>query len=198
MPATSERLERALTAIDAANRDDPHRIEVRGELRPKELAHAELASEWIERLVDEPSEELRLAARAHHLKRWSLSRSEYPEGRKGYLKWRQALVDLHAREAAGILADCGYTSESIQRVSHIIQRRNLSGDADSQALEDALCLIFFETQLEDLARRLEPEKMRDIGRKTLQKMSPMAQQLALELPIPDSHVALLRELMEDL
>ena len=36
------RLDKAVAAIDAANQDDPNQIRVRGRLRPKELAHAEL------------------------------------------------------------------------------------------------------------------------------------------------------------
>jgi len=40
-----ERLARAIAEIDRANADDPNQIEVRGELRPKELAHADLASD---------------------------------------------------------------------------------------------------------------------------------------------------------
>ena len=39
------RFEQAIAAIDAANAADPHTIEVRGEVRPKELAHAELMTE---------------------------------------------------------------------------------------------------------------------------------------------------------
>ena len=29
-----------------------------------------------------------LAARAHHLRRWVVPRTSYPEGRAGYLRWR--------------------------------------------------------------------------------------------------------------
>jgi hypothetical protein len=53
---SSLRLERALAAIDAANADDPNTIEVGGVTRPKELAHAELMTAWIERLVELPSD----------------------------------------------------------------------------------------------------------------------------------------------
>ena len=40
------RLERALAAIDAANADDPHTIDIGGQPRAKELAHAELMTAW--------------------------------------------------------------------------------------------------------------------------------------------------------
>ena len=39
-------LEAAFAAIDAANAGDPHTITVRGAVRPKEQAHAEMAVAW--------------------------------------------------------------------------------------------------------------------------------------------------------
>jgi hypothetical protein len=98
-----DRLARALAAIDAANADDPARIVVRGDERPKELAHAELVTEWVQRLDPEASGELLLAARAHHLRRWVIPRSSYPTGRSGYLQWRKAQHEQHAGDVAGIL-----------------------------------------------------------------------------------------------
>jgi hypothetical protein len=193
-----ERLARAIAAIDRANAVDPHRIEVRGESRPKELAHADLASEWIARLVEQPSEALQLAARAHHLRRWSLPRTDYPEGRRGYLVWRQALKQQHADEATRILETCGYDADTIRSTGEIILRKNLAGSPEAQALEDALCLVFFETQLGELSERLDTAKMRDVGIKTLRKMSTRARNLALELPIDSKYIELLRELREAL
>lgn len=196
-PAGDARFERAIAAIDRANADDPHELEVRGQRLPKELAHATLASEWIARLVDAPSESLQLAARAHHLRRWALPREDYPTGRKGYLRWRQALKQQHAEDTARILEACGYEASLIERVTRTILRKNLA-DPDAQTLEDALCLVFFETQLGELAERLGAEKTRSVGLKTLRKMSPAARDLALELPIDSAYIALLRDLMENL
>jgi hypothetical protein len=186
-----ERFDRAISAIDTANADDPIRITVRGEERPKELAHAELVTEWVQRLDSEPSEELLLAARAHHLRRWTIPRSSYPEGRAGYLKWRKALHEQHAKDVAGILRDVGYDDAAIGRVQDIVRKRRLGKDPDVQVLEDALCLVFVETQLHDLAARIEPDKMVDVIRKTLIKMSDPAKELALEIEIDPSDRELL-------
>ncbi|MCH7866429.1 MAG: DUF4202 domain-containing protein [Myxococcales bacterium] len=188
------RFERAVAEIDRVNADDPHQIEVRGVVRPKELGHADLASEWVARLDEQPSEALQLAARAHHLRRWSLPRNDYPEGRSGYLVWRQALKQQHADETAHILEACGYEASVIESVSRIILRKNLVQNPDAQTLEDALCLVFFETQLVELAGRLDPEKMRNVGIKTLRKMSSRGRALALELPLDPQYIELLREL----
>jgi hypothetical protein len=181
--ADGERLRRALDAIDAANAGDPQRIGVRGDVRPKELAHAELVSGWVERLRPDASEALRLAARAHHVRRWEIPRERYPEGRSGYLRWRKALGAHHAKVVGEILAGEGYSETTIARVQEIVRKWNLGSDAEVQVLEDALCLVFLETQFHDLTRRLEAAKLLEVTRKTLRKMSSRAVELAAELPL---------------
>jgi hypothetical protein len=187
----ADRFERAVAAIDAANADDPHRLLVRGVERPKELAHAELVSEWVEKLRPDASEELRLAARAHHVRRWEVPRDSYPQGRSGYLRWRRALHDLHARVVGEILAGAGYDSEQVERVQAIVRKRNLAHDPDVQALEDALCLVFLETQFDALAARLEPDKMDEVVEKTVAKMSDEGKRLAFTLELDDDERAAL-------
>ncbi|MEE2664702.1 MAG: DUF4202 domain-containing protein [Myxococcota bacterium] len=189
-----DRLRDALDAIDARNQGDPNQIFVRGATRPKELAHAELATEWVERLVEDPSDELRLAARSHHLRRWAISRSEYPAGRGGYHRWRKALQRLHADEVGAILENEGYAEPTVARVRALVRKQGLErgDDPEVQALEDALCLVFLETQLASTAAKLgDPEKTVDVLRKTAHKMSARALELAGELPLSEAERALL-------
>ena len=195
--ANSERLDRALAAIDAANAEDPNRIRIRGEERPKELAHAELVSEWLERLCPDASEALRLAGRAHHVRRWDMPRDDYAEGRSGYLRWRKAQQQKHARIAGEILARVGYDEATIARVSEILQKKNLGRDPDVQVFEDALCLVFLETQFRDLASRFDEDKLRDVTRKTLQRMSPEAIEHAVELPLAPQDLAVIQSAAGD-
>ena len=191
-PREQERFERALAAIDSANTGDPHWIWVRGRERPKELAHAELATEWVERLRPHASLELRLAARAHHVRRWEIARADFPEGRAGYLAWRRRLQEHHAEQAGILLASQRYPEDTILRVQALIRKRGLGFDAEAQVLEDALCLIFLETQLADLARRTSPQRMLEIIQQTLAKMSARAIELAGML----SYTSVERELFE--
>jgi Domain of unknown function (DUF4202) len=193
----AERFVRAVAEIDRANSDDPNRIMVRGELRAKELAHAELATQWVRRLEPEPSEALLLAARAHHVRRWMSPRSSQPAGRVGYLRWRRALHQLHAEAVGQILKRTGYDDDMIERVQRIVAKRDLGNDKDVQLLEDALCLVFIETQFDDLRRRLDREKMVDVVRKTLHKMSDEAITLALTIEIDDEDRALILEAAAD-
>jgi hypothetical protein len=191
------RLERALAAIDDANRDDPNTLAVRGETRPKELAHAELASEWVQRLRPDASEALRLAARGHHVRRWEIPRGEYPMDRAGYHRWRKALHAHHVHALTGILERCGYDAETIARAGALVRKQGLGRDPEVQALEDALCLVFVETQLALLAGRMETDKLIDVTRKTLRKMSPEAIEHATRLPLDEASRALLLRAASD-
>jgi hypothetical protein len=187
----TERLKRALAAIDSVNAGDPNRIVARGEERPKELAHAEMVSAWVEKLHPNPSEALCLAARAHHIKRWFVPRSDYPSGLAGYSRWRRALQAFHAKEVAQILAAQGYDAATIERVGDLVRKKGLGRDAEVQALEDAMCLVFVETQFHALAARLPQEKVIDVTRKTLRKMSAPAIAEAIALPLDPEDLELL-------
>jgi hypothetical protein len=192
-----DRFARAVAAIDAANADDPHRITVAGEERPKELAHAELATDWVRRLRPEAGEELLLAARAHHLRRWAIPRDSYPEGRNGYLRWRRELQKAHAADVGRILEAEGYDATAVARVQEIIQKRRLTSDPEVQTFEDALCLVFLETQLTDFAERYA-DKAADVLEKTIEKMSDGGKAWALELDVSPAEQALLTEVVGSL
>jgi hypothetical protein len=173
----------AFAAIDAANADDPHTVVVRGAERPKELAHAELAVEWIHRLVPEPSDALLLAARAHHVRRWEIPRASQPEGRAGYLRWKRLLQQHHAEVAARVLGEVGVDPATVERVQALVKKERLKSDPEVQALEDALCLVFVETQFGELTEQLGDDHMVEVVAKTLRKMTPGGREAALGLPL---------------
>ncbi len=192
-----EALQAALAAIDAANAEDPNRLRARGVEGPKELRHAELASAWIERLVPEPSAALRCAARAHHLRRWELPRSSYPQDRAGYHRWRRELQRRHADGASRLLADAGVDEDTIGRCAALIRKEGLGRDPEAQALEDALCLVFVETQLEAFAGQHDEPKVVGILRRSLAKMSEAGRALAGELELSERARALLAKASTD-
>lgn len=179
----AERFARAIAAIDAVNAQDENRSELRGERLPRELARAQRVSEWIEQLQPGASEALRLAGRAAHIGRWQYPRSEYPAGRVGYLLWRKQLQQKHAEAAAGILRAQGYDENLAARVQSLICKQGLGRDGEVQVLEDALCLVFLETQYHDLLLQLPEEKLHDVLRKTLRRMSQAGIALAARIPL---------------
>jgi hypothetical protein len=129
---------------------------------------------WVSRLDPDADDLQLLAARAAHHRRWTSPRSSYPEGRSGYLRWRTALRKQHAADVAEILTAAGYDDASVQRVSAIVGKVGLGTDPAVQVHEDALCLVFLETQLADTAARLGDDKAVDVLAKTAAKMSPAA------------------------
>jgi hypothetical protein len=193
---TRSRLDDAFAAIDAANADDPNTIVVRGERRPKEQAHAELAVEWIRRLDPDPSDALLLAARAHHVRRWDIPRSSEPDGRAGYLKWKRRLQQHHADLVAQILGGAGVEPATIERVQSLVKKERLKSDPEVQTLEDALCLVFIETQFNDLTAQLGEEHMVDVVAKTLRKMTAAGRNAALELPLDDESTRIVSKALE--
>ena len=162
-----ESVDRALAAIDAANGDDPHR---RHDV-PLAQVQGRLADGWALRLDPAASPALRLAARAHHLRRWVVPRSSYPDGRGGYLRWRRDQKQRHAAELREILEQAGVEPAVVDRAATIVTKSGLGNDPEVQLFEDAVCLTFLETQLDETADRLEPDLMVDVIAKTLAKMS---------------------------
>jgi hypothetical protein len=72
-----------------------------------------------------------------------------------------------------------------------VRKRGLGTDPEVQTLEDALCLVFVQTQLRDLAARLDPETLPGVIEKTKRKMSDQAIGFALELELTPDERALL-------
>jgi Domain of unknown function (DUF4202) len=189
----SERYEAAVAAIDAANADDPTRIVVRGVDQPLAQVHGVLAAEWVADLHPDADETWLLAARAHHLRRWELPRSSYETGRAGYLKWKRDQRRRHADDAGELLATVGYDVASIERVQALVRRDHLATDPGSQAIEDAACLAFVETQLADVATKLDRAHLIDVLRKTAKKMSPEGAAAIERIPLGEPERALLAE-----
>lgn len=166
-----ERFEEALARFDAINQQDPTRIEYDGASLPTEYLLAQALFYRVLEMKPDASEPLLLASRSQHLKRWEHPRSEYPEGRVGYLKWRADQKVFHAQETAKILADLGYDSWTMDAVRELNLKRSIKGNPDCQTLEDGLCLVFLQFQYDAIAEKYPEEKTIDILRKTAAKMS---------------------------
>ena len=185
-----ERFELAIRRFDEVNAHDPNLEEVAGELQPRELVHARRLTEWVFKLCPNASETLWLAARCQHISRWEMPRSAYPMTRAGYLEWRNALKAFHAEKAGKILGEAGYPIETIHLVQQLNLKKNFPHDFESRVLEDALCLVFLQYQLDDLAAKTPDGKMVNALRKSWQKMTPAGRELALKLSLGQREQAL--------
>jgi hypothetical protein len=176
-------IEQAILRFNEMNAQDPNQVMHEGKEVPRELLSAERLEAWVHKLEPSPSVALRLAARCQHLKRFSVPRSDYPEGRIGYLKWRKDLSRRHADLAAEVLSDLGFTEDVISEVRAINQKEGLRTNPDTQTMEDALCLSFLEHEFSAFAEKHEDDKVIDIVQKTWRKMSERGHALALTLPL---------------
>jgi len=182
-----DRFNVAIALIDEANRQDPNRTTIDGIERPNELLYAQRMTSWLEKLEPNASETLKLAARAQHIRRWTIPRSTYPTTRAGYHQWRNDLAKFHADTAASLLQQAGYDHEVIARVQSLIRKERLKEDPETQTLEDVICLVFLESYFAEFARKHahEEEKVIKILQRTWRKMSERGRAAALALPIPD-------------
>jgi hypothetical protein len=184
---TDPPFEAACAAIDRANAEDP---------KGGELLYGRRMVGWVKALAPGASEELLLAARAQHVRRWTVPRSQYPEGRNGYLKWREGLKTFHADTLAAIMKDAGYGAAAISKSRSLLVAKNRAADAEGQTLEDAACLVFLEFEFAEFSAKTEPDKMVDILRKSWVKMSPAAREQALRLKLGAPELALVKRALE--
>lgn len=172
-------LDKAFARFDAENSQDPNQDEG----VPKELLYAQRMSERLATFKPDASDALKLAARAQHIRRWELARTDYPEGRKGYLAWRAQQKKQHASIAVGILSELGAGDALQASVRALILKRGLKTDPDTQALEDVICLVFLEHYFDAFIAKHDDEKLVDIVQKTWAKMTPKGHEVALTLPL---------------
>ncbi|MBZ0272860.1 DUF4202 domain-containing protein [bacterium] len=192
----------AITRLDAENARDPRSESVDGAGIPKELLYARRLTEAVLALDPDAPDDVLLAARAQHVRRWEFPRDRYPEGRAGYHRWRRDAALEHARIAGEILGDVGYDDATIARVQAIVRKEDLASDPLTQLLEDAIALVFIRYELDAFAAKTDPAKMPNIIRRTWAKMTPRGRDAALALPISDAaratiEAALAGEVTED-
>jgi len=193
----SSRFDTAIALIDDANAQDPNMIGTDTGERPAELVYSQRMSEMLKRIYPKAGEELQLAARAQHLKRWTLPRSDFEMDRKGYNAWRGAAKIKHAEDAAEILASAGYEELEIERVQSLIRKLRVKHDEEAQAVEDIACLVFLEHYFSAFAAKHDDEKLIRILRKTWVKMSAKAHEAALKLPLDKVSAALIEQALAE-
>lgn len=192
-PLDGEKFKRALERFDEENSRDPNHELIDGVDKPRELAYAHWLADWVLRLCPDASEELRLAARCQHLRRWEVPRNSYPMTRAGYLQWREGLKKFHAQKAGEILKQIGYPDKVIARVQSLNLKRDFPKDPETCILEDALCLVFLEHQFAQLTAKTAEEKIINAVQKTWKKMTEPARVRALELSFGENEKKLIEK-----
>lgn len=187
------RFEDLIAAIDAANADDPRKVEIDGAPRSFEIVYSEHMTNRLAALYPDASELLKIAARAQHLRRWDIPRENFPQGRHGYNDWRKECRIHHARLVGELMRAQGYDEEAAAHVGSLIRKEKLKKERESQALENVAAIVFLEHYFDDFHEKYkdyDDDKIVDILGKTLCKMSPKGHAAALALPLPERTRAL--------
>ena len=190
---STTKFQNACQWIDAENAQDPN-IEIHESISfPKELLYSNRMFEKLMDFYPSASEEVQIACKAQHICRWKIARDTYPMDRVGYLKWREDLKKFHAKTTAEILEKAGYERSFIERVFFLIEKKLLKKDAETQLLEDVVCLVFMEFYLDPFVQKHETEKLKNIILKTWNKMSENGQQAALKINYSENNLNLIKE-----
>jgi hypothetical protein len=112
--------------------------------------------------------------------------------RGGYLQWREGLKKFHAQKAGELLRETGYDELFIARVQALNLKKHFPDDLEARVLEDALCLVFLEHQLKELADKTAEDKVINALRKSWKKMTPAGHALALGLKLGPREQALVQ------
>jgi hypothetical protein len=180
-----DKLEKAFALFDAYNANDIHQENVDGKSVAKELIYGQRMTSKLNVYEPNAPEQVKLAARCQHIGRWEIARDSFPMDRKGYLQWRSQLAIHHGKVAGKILNECGYDPTMIDNVKSLLQKKQLHQNPNTQLLEDVICLVFIEFYLDEFASQHNDEKVIDILKKTLKKMSPRAIEEAVKIQVTD-------------
>ena len=181
----SAKFEKAIGIIDSAHAEDPNNIQIDGVDIPYELHYARKMSDYLQKRYPNASEELQIAIRAQHFRRFEVPRSSYPMNRGGYHAWRTLLKKRQADQASRICYDCGYSDDQVSRIASMIRKENMREDEETQVLEDVACLVFLDDQFEDFEKDHDEDKIIRILRKTWSKMSEKGHEQALKIAMSE-------------
>lgn len=176
-------VEQAFFKFDAANATDPNQELFNGVIYPKELLYAKRMTAMLKHYKPDASDTLQLAARCQHICRWKIPRTNFPMDRVGYKCWRIELYKFHGETAGRIMREVGYDDEIITNVQALLRKEKIKVNPECQILEDVVGLVFLEYYLADFINKyshFEEEKLLNILRKTLKKMSEKGREAALK------------------
>ena len=172
MTEKEKRFSQVIAAIDAVNIKDPNTTTIEDTVFPNELLYSQRMTGILEQFYPDAGELLIIAARGQHIKRWSISRKDYADGKQGYHKWRRELAELHSQLLTEIMNENGYAEAEIEQVQKMILKKELKSDHDSQVLQDVVSLVFLRFYATDFIAKHPDKNVREIMEKMTRKMSP--------------------------
>jgi len=114
----------------------------------------------------------------------------------GYYAWRTFLKKRQAELAAELCVQAGLEKEEAERVGALVRKEDLKSDEETMVLEDVACLVFLDDQFDEFKDGYDEEKTIAILRKTWVKMTERGHELALQIPMTEKSLALVKKALE--
>jgi len=190
----NEILEKAIAAIIELHKGDPLTETVKDETIPSELLYARRMAAMMTVYEPHAAPTLVLAAWCHHIRRWEVARELYPMDRPGYYQWRRHVMQHQLSVTTAVLQQSGAIASDIEAVTAAMQKDNRRDIHEAQILEDVACMVFVKYYLEAFAQKHDPDKVTDIIRKTMLKVSERGQNYISKLPLNDHIASLLNSI----
>jgi hypothetical protein len=180
------RYHNAHTIFIGLHNEDPVQLFYDGQSIGEETLYAYRMLEMLRAYQPVSSPQLEVAAMAHHLKRWEIKRSDYPLDKQGYFLWRRQVAKHQLSLTAQVLDQSGFDASERDQIIAILKKENLNTNPLAQVMEDVACMVFVQYYLEAFAAPHNTDKVVDIVRKTMLKMSKRAIDETAQLPLNDN------------
>lgn len=169
--------------IDRIHSLDPNKELVEGKEFPSELIYSNRMSEILLWFAPDASENVKLAAKCQHFRRWEIPRNKYPMDKKGYHSWRNELFAYQANEVSKVLLKFGFDKDNIEHITSMIRKAGLKISPNTQLIEDIACMVFFKYYASNFSQKHTISKVKFIVQRTLAKMSQVARIKLLDLDL---------------
>lgn len=160
---------------------------------PAELLYSNRMLSILELVLPESSNVMKIAALCQHLKRWQIPRDNFPYDRRGYHEWRRVVMDYQLEQTRLVLSDVGIEKDDITQITTILKEQGNKLNRDSQIIMDTACLVFLKWYMEPFSAKHQHEKVFDILKKTMRKMSSNGIKLIAKLDLSTSSQHLIEQ-----
>lgn len=168
---TEQLYKNATLEIDKVHALDKSEAEENGIIYPAEWLYSKRMLMTLDLLNERCSLLMKLAVQCQHLERWGVPRSDYPYDRRGYHTWRRAVMDYQLQRTVEALTPTGIKEEDMQWITQTLKEQGNKLNHDAQVITDTACLVFLKWYMEPFSTKHESEKVKDILKKTMRKMS---------------------------
>ena len=157
----------------------------------EDLGHARIALKWLLKLKPDADLAAQIAVLAHDIERGTegyLERKKQKLKKKDYEEYKRIHAEEGATVVAEILKDQGYDQELIDRVKGLVTKHETGGDPDSDLLQAADSLSYFENNVPGYLKRGGPDQLRKKMKFMFGRSSEKTKELIRQFSYKDEEV----------